>query len=91
MLEPNETSPTTGYHVKVDPAGRVLVPAPLRARHNIHSGDKLIVRSAATGLELRTYEQVLREAQDYFCALAPAGRVLSEELIAERRREAECE
>jgi AbrB family looped-hinge helix DNA binding protein len=77
-----------GHHVRVDPAGRVLVPAAVRARHNIRPGDTLVVRSHDDGVELRTYEQVVREAQDYFRALAPDGRLLSQELIEERRREA---
>ena len=81
----------SGYHVKVDPAGRVLVPASVRARHNIRVGDMLVIRSHNGAVELRTYEQAARDAQDYFCGLVEPGRVLSLELIAERRREAETE
>jgi AbrB family looped-hinge helix DNA binding protein len=91
MLKGDSANSSDGHHVKVDPAGRILVPASLRARHNIHVGDTLVVRSHKDGLELRTYDQLLRDAQDYFCSLAPSRRVLSEELIEERRRDAEAE
>jgi hypothetical protein len=33
----------------------------------------------------------VREAQEYFCGLAPATEVWSDELIAERRQEARRE
>ena len=38
---------------------------------------------------MRSRDEIIGEIQDYFCALAPAERVLSEELIADRRREFE--
>jgi AbrB family looped-hinge helix DNA binding protein len=75
----------------VDTAGRVLIPASVRSHHNIKVGDILAIVSHPDGVELRTKQQIIREAQDYFRSLAPASRILSEELIAERRREAEAE
>ena len=80
-----------GYHVKVDPAGRVVVPAAIRARHNIHAGDTLVIRSHNNSLELQTYDQLMRDAQDYFCSLVPPRRSLTNELIEERHRESEAE
>jgi AbrB family looped-hinge helix DNA binding protein len=90
-LNTTESDVIGGYHVKVDPAGRVVVPAAIRARHNIRAGDTLVIRSHNNGLELRTYDQLMRDTQDYFSSLVPAGRRLSDELIEERRREAETE
>jgi AbrB family looped-hinge helix DNA binding protein len=90
-LTATEPNPINGYHVKVDPAGRVVVPAAIRARYNIHAGDTLVIRSLDNGMELQTYEQLMRDAQDYFCSLVPAGRSLANELIEERRRESEAE
>ena len=87
----NETNSTDAYHVKVDPAGRVVVPAAIRARYNIHPGDTLVLRSQSNGMELRTYDQLMLDAQQYFGSLVPAGRSLSNELIQERRRESEAE
>ena len=86
-----ESNSIDGYHVKVDPAGRVVVPAAIRARHNIRVGDTLVIRSHNNSLELRTYDQLMRDAQDYVSSLVPPGRRLSDELIEERRREAEKE
>lgn len=76
------------YHVKVDPAGRLTIPAELRARHGIRSGDELLLVASDSMIEVKTRAQMLREAQDLFCRAAPASRVLSEELLAERRRDA---
>ncbi|MBC7784178.1 MAG: AbrB/MazE/SpoVT family DNA-binding domain-containing protein [Burkholderiales bacterium] len=90
-MHTTETSPIDGYHVKVDPAGRVVVPAAIRAHLNIRPGDTLVMRSRDNGLELRTYGQLMRDAQDYICSQVPAGRSLSDELIEDRRREAEAE
>ncbi len=86
-----ESNSNEGHHLKVDPAGRVVVPAAIRSHYNIRAGDTLVLRSMENGLELRTYEQLMREAQDYFTSLVPAGRSLSDELIEERRREAAAE
>jgi AbrB family looped-hinge helix DNA binding protein len=90
-MQPTEPISTDAYHVKVDPAGRVVVPAAIRTQLNIHTGDTLVMRPNNGALELRTYAQLVRDAQDYFCSFVPPGRILSEELIEERRREAEKE
>ena len=90
-LHRTEPNPTDGYHVKVDPAGRVVVPAAIRARLNIRTGDTLVIRTHDNSLELRTYDQLMRDAQNYFSSLVPAGRSLANELIDERRRESETE
>ena len=76
------------YHVRIDPAGRLTIPADLRQRQGLHSGDEVVLVSHARGLEIKTYEQAAREAQELFCRAAPKSRMLSDELIAERRRDA---
>ncbi len=80
------------FHVKIGTSGRMVLPAALRERHQMRPGDTLVFRSRDDGaVEVRTRDQVLREALDYFAALAPADRILSEELIRERHLEAEAE
>ena len=49
-----------------------------------------IVTLAADG-RMQGRDNIVRDIQDYFCALAPAERILSEELVANRRREFEIE
>ncbi len=80
-----------GYHIKLGAAGRMVMPAALRNQHHMRPGDTLVVRSRNGAVEIRTREQMIKEAQDYVCSLAPPERVLSEELIQERRLEAKRE
>ncbi len=87
----NHTNSSSTCPVKVDAAGRIIVPAEARSLLGIRPGDTLIVSYQADGLQVKTREQITRETQDYFCSLAPADRILSDELIQERRREAEAE
>jgi AbrB family looped-hinge helix DNA binding protein len=76
------------YQSRIDAAGRVVIPAALRKEAGIHEGDTLIFIPTSSGLEIKTYPQLMDEAQALFCQAAPADRVLSEEIIAERRAEA---
>jgi bifunctional DNA-binding transcriptional regulator/antitoxin component of YhaV-PrlF toxin-antitoxin module len=76
------------YHLKVDASGRLILPVELRQELEITGGGMLIGTRDVYGLRLQTPEEILRQAQDYFTRLAPADRVLSEELLRERREEA---
>ncbi|MFO0835778.1 MAG: AbrB/MazE/SpoVT family DNA-binding domain-containing protein [Phycisphaerales bacterium] len=84
-MQPHEP---TSYRGRIDTAGRVTIPADLRRRQGLCTGDDVVLVPRAHGLEIRNYSQVLKEAQDVFCGAAPASRVLSDELIAERRSDA---
>jgi len=80
------------YRAKVDGAGRILIPAELRDRHGIKPGSSVrITENAAGRIFLEPAEAVLREAQQYFQSLGPADVLWSDQLIAERRREAKRE
>lgn len=80
------------FHVKIGTSGRMVMPAALRDRLHVRPGDTLVFRSRDDGaVEVRTRDQVLREALDYFARLAPADRVWSDELIRDRRADAEAE
>lgn len=68
-----------------------MLPADLRVRQHIHPGDQVIIIESDDGLQVKTQEQALREAQDFFATLAPPDVLLSEELIRERREEAKHE
>ena len=85
MQQPNHGD---SYQSRIDAAGRVVIPAPLRKKAGIHEDDTLVFIPTATGLAIKTYQQLMDEAQALFCRAAPADRVLSEEIIAERRDEA---
>ncbi len=80
------------YRGKVDSAGRILIPAPLREKLGVQPGATVSITEGRAGrivLESRT--AAVREAQEYFCGLAPATEVWSDELVAARREEARRE
>jgi hypothetical protein len=61
----------------------------LRDRHQIASGDTLVVADDSFGLRVKTRNEVLAEAQAYFAKLAPPGVLLSDEINEDRRAEFE--
>lgn len=77
------------YRVKVDASGRIVLPAETRVRYHIAEGDTVILTEDAQGLHIKTREKALAEAQAYFAKLAPASISLSEEVLKDRRSEAE--
>ena len=80
------------FHARMDKSGRIVLPAEVKLRKRVKEGDTIEVREDARGeLHLRSMEDVVRDVQDYFCKLIPAGVSLVDELIAERRQEAERE
>ena len=80
------------YKGKVDSAGRVLIPAPLREKLGVQPGATVSITEGRAGrIVLESRMAAVREAQEYFCAIAPPTQVWSDELIAERRVEARRE
>ena len=76
------------YHAHIGAGGRITIPAELRSRVGLRVGSEVVLAPHGKGIEIRSYEQAVKRAQDLFCGAAPAARVLSEELMAERRRDA---
>jgi AbrB family looped-hinge helix DNA binding protein len=74
-------------HTKLGDDGRVVIPATMRKELGLRPGDTLVVESDGHSLLLRSYDEVLKETQDYFRQFAP-GLSLVDELIAYRRAEA---
>ena len=80
------------YTGKVDSAGRVLIPAPLREKLGVQPGATVSFTEGRAGrIVLESRMAAVLEAQEYFCGLAPPTEVWSDELIAERREEARRE
>jgi AbrB family looped-hinge helix DNA binding protein len=76
--------------VTVGPQGRVVVPAALRRRLGLRPGDVLVARAEEDRLVLERREAILARLQRAFAHI-PADVSLADELIAQRRREAERE
>src|SRR2546423_15139047 len=80
------------YKGKVDSAGRVLIPAPLREKLGVQPGATVSITEGRAGrIVLESRMAAVREAQEYFCSIGPPTEVWSDELIAERREEARRE
>ena len=83
---------TARYRARVDGTGRVLIPAEIRKRAGMKPGATVTITEGPSGrIVLEPTLALLREAQEYFRSLAPAGVLWSDELVAERRTEARRE
>jgi AbrB family looped-hinge helix DNA binding protein len=79
------------YTVTLGARGRLVLPARLRHRLELHPGDRLILLvDAAGGVHVVSARQLARRLRGLYRELAP-GRSLADELIAERREEARRE
>jgi bifunctional DNA-binding transcriptional regulator/antitoxin component of YhaV-PrlF toxin-antitoxin module len=76
------------WHGTVDTSGRVQLPAELRHAKGIVPGIEVVWVEGEKGVELRTFDSVLAEMQDYFLSLGSADVSWSDEIIRERREEA---
>ena len=79
------------YSVTLDKRGRLVLPARLRQRLDLHPGDRLIVTvDDEGGFRAISARELARRLHGLYRDLAP-GRSLVDELIAERRQEARRE
>lgn len=77
--------------LKIDSAGRVVIPAEMRAAMNVRPGDIVTARVIDGELVLLSPAAAIRKAQRLVRRYIPEGTNLSDELIAERREEARRE
>jgi AbrB family looped-hinge helix DNA binding protein len=77
--------------VKVEKSGRILIPAAIRRQFDLKEGTEMILRVDEDGIRLGTREQALARIRKELRRYIPEGSCLSEELIQERRAEAERE
>lgn len=73
--------------------GRVVIPAAMRSELNIHAGERLYLEMRDGGIFMTTAAQRQTQRKAYFdkWLTAPASRIASEELIADRRADAAAE
>lgn len=74
--------------VKVVEGGKLVIPASFRREMGIAPGDTVIVELDHGELRVRSLSAAIRRVQERMRELNPDGRLLSEELIADRRAEA---
>ena len=84
--------PIPVFHVTVSDRGRLVLPVEIREKLKIRDGDPVALTLEDDGLvTLQTREVALQRFTGMFKHLAKPGRLASDELIAERRREARKE
>jgi len=77
---------------RIDRAGRILIPSKLRKELKVGPGDPMVLETKGDELHLRPYRKAIREAQAIIAKYIPdRDRSLVDELIEERRQEAERE
>lgn len=81
---------THAQQVQLGPQGRLVIPVELRRAMGLEVGEPLVVRIENGRLVIEKREAILARIQA-LTAHIPKERMLSEELIAERRAEAQRE
>jgi AbrB family looped-hinge helix DNA binding protein len=80
------------FELKLGDRGRIVLPAVLRQRLSLHSGDRMVLIVDESGeMRLVDLRGQIEKCRGMFRHLAPRGRRLSDELIADRRKEAQRE
>ena len=84
-------TPRSPTKVKLDAAGRLLIPAELRKALGVQPGEYLIMSVEDGDLRAWTFAQGVRRAREVVAKHVPPDVSLVDELIAERRGEAALE
>lgn len=83
------------FHITMSGNGRILIPAAVRDALHLQEGEKLTLSFHPENLnqpiELKSRHQVIKEIQDFFSSQFPKDVSIVDELIKERRAEAERE
>lgn len=88
-MQTNEISQTWPAHI--DASGRLLIPAAARHAIGCDRDTDVVVESDGDSLRVLTLEQFTKEVQTAFNPWKPGEPLLSDELVAERRQEAQRE
>jgi len=82
---------TNRLRLTLGPGGRLVIPATLREAMHVSEGDAVLAWVEDGELHLLSPRVGARQAQAMLKSLLPQGASLAEELILDRRREAEAE
>jgi AbrB family looped-hinge helix DNA binding protein len=81
----------TRRSARIDSGGHVQLPAEFRAALRLADGDAVMMEMKDGDLVVRPYRAVLAQVQARLGGYVPEGVSLADELIADRRAEAERE
>jgi AbrB family looped-hinge helix DNA binding protein len=69
-------------------AGRVVLPAGWRKDLGIEDGDEVVFRRTEHGIEVKTLDEAVKQAQELCARYGKPGVSVVDELLTERREEA---
>lgn len=76
---------------KIVEGGRVILPAAFRKSMGVQKGDTVLIELHGEEVRIRPARSALRRLQEKLRGYAPESGSVIDELIAERRQEAETE
>jgi antitoxin PrlF len=76
---------------KLGEGGRLVIPAEYRKALGVEVGDELVLVLEEGSVRMLTSREAIRRAQAVVRSYVPEGKSLSDELIAQRRRESRLE
>lgn len=76
---------------RINENGRIVIPAEIRQKMGLEPGDTLFLSIEGPTLRIESQQARIRRIQESLSRLIPPDRVLSDELIGERREEAHQE
>lgn len=71
--------------------GRVVLPAEMRKEFGIEEGSEVVISRTEHGIEIKTINEAIRQAQEICAKYIKPGVSLVDELLRERREEASRE
>ena len=77
------------YAVPLQENGRMILPADIRRALNLKKGDKVIIETEGDRVELTSAQRERHRARALFRKFVPAGQPVVDQLIADRREEAD--
>jgi AbrB family looped-hinge helix DNA binding protein len=80
-----------GITARINQNGRIVIPAVIRKGMGLNLGDSVVMSLEEGVLRIESQKARIRRVQRSLKELIPADHVLSDELIAERREEAQHE
>jgi AbrB family looped-hinge helix DNA binding protein len=84
-------TPKLTAKAKLNPNGRIVIPAAIREELGLHPGETLLLDVEDGVLRIESYPARIRRIQREFAHLVPPGRSVVDEFIAERHEEAKLE
>lgn len=91
VIMPISVTETIEAKARINENGRIVIPAEIRQQMGLIPGETLHLKLEGETLKIESNRARIRRVQESLRRLIPPDRVLSDELIAERREEARRE